>query len=100
VDDKIIKRANEEGVTAAEISERYIKECLKDLEGLNVKPATKNPKATEEIDGMIEMISTLIEKGMPMRKTVPFISEPEVLKNTVSYPKRILTNWKPEAVLR
>lgn len=68
VDDKIIKRANEEGVTAAEISERYIKECLKDLEGLNVKPATKNPKATEEIDGMIEMISTLIEKGHAYEK--------------------------------
>ena len=63
VDDKIIKRANEEGVTAAEISERYIKEARIDMEGLNVLPATKNPKATEEIDGMIEMIEELINKG-------------------------------------
>ncbi len=63
VDDKIIKKANEEGVSAAEISERYIQEFKKDTEALNVKQATSNPKATEEIDGMIEMISTLIEKG-------------------------------------
>lgn len=63
VDDKIIKRANEEGVSATEISERYIEECHKDLDGLNVKPASSNPKATEEIEGMIEMISTLIQKG-------------------------------------
>ena len=63
VDDKIIKKANEEGVSAAEISERYIEECKKDMEALNIKPATKNPKATEEINGMIEMIQTLIDKG-------------------------------------
>ncbi|MBS7008267.1 cysteine--tRNA ligase [Anaerostipes sp.] len=63
VDDKIIKKANEEGVSATEIAERYIAECKKDMEGLNVKPATHQPKATEEIDGMIRMIETLIEKG-------------------------------------
>lgn len=63
VDDKIIKKANEEGVSATEISERYIKECKKDMEALNIMPATKHPKATEEIDGMIDMIKTLIEKG-------------------------------------
>ncbi|MBQ7564366.1 MAG: cysteine--tRNA ligase [Lachnospiraceae bacterium] len=63
VDDKIIKAAKEEGVDASVISERYIKECKKDMEGLNVKPATTHPKATEEIDGMIGMIGTLIEKG-------------------------------------
>lgn len=63
VDDKIIKKANEEGVSATEIAERYIEECKKDMEGLNVKPATHQPKATEEIDGMIRMIVTLIEKG-------------------------------------
>ncbi len=63
VDDKIIKAAGEEGVDASVISERYIKECKKDMEGLNVKPATVHPKATEEIDGMIEMISALIDKG-------------------------------------
>ena len=63
VDDKIIKKANEEGVTPEEISTRYIMECKKDMEGMNVKPATIHPLATQEIDGMIEMIQTLIEKG-------------------------------------
>lgn len=63
VDDKIIKKAIEEGVEASVISERYINECKKDMEGMNVKPATKNPLATEEICGMLDMIETLIEKG-------------------------------------
>lgn len=63
VDDKIIKKANEEGVDAAEISTRYIAECKKDMEGMNIKPATTHPLATEEIDGMLEMIGTLIDKG-------------------------------------
>ncbi len=63
VDDKIIKKAIEEGVSSEEISLRYIEECKKDMEGMNVKPATIHPLATEEIDGMIDMISTLIEKG-------------------------------------
>ena len=68
VDDKIIRKANEEGVTADEISKRYIEECKKDMEGMNIKPATKNPLATEEIGGMIDMISTLIEKGYAYEK--------------------------------
>ena len=68
VDDKIIKKANEEGVTAEEISKRYIEECKKDMEGMNVKPATKNPLATEEIGGMIDMIQTLIDKGYAYEK--------------------------------
>ena len=63
VDDKIIKKANEEGVTATEIAERYIKECKQDMEALNIKPATHQPRATEEIGGMIKMIQTLIAKG-------------------------------------
>ena len=63
VDDKIIKKANEENLPANEISERYIAECKKDMEGMNVMPATTHPKATEEIDGMIDMIGDLIEKG-------------------------------------
>lgn len=63
VDDKIIKAANEEGVSPEEIAGRYIAECKKDMESLNVKEATKHPLATEEIDGMIEMIDTLIQKG-------------------------------------
>ena len=63
VDDKIIKKAIEEGVSPEEVSGRYIEECKKDMEGMNVKPATKNPLATEEIGGMIDMIQTLIDKG-------------------------------------
>ncbi|MDO5382275.1 MAG: cysteine--tRNA ligase [Eubacteriales bacterium] len=68
VDDKIIKKAIEEGVTAQEISERYIAECKKDMEGMNIKPATTHPLATREIDGMIDMISTLIDKGYAYEK--------------------------------
>ncbi len=63
VDDKIIKKAIEEGVDASVISQRYIEECKKDMEALNVKPATKHPLATEEICGMLDMIGTLMEKG-------------------------------------
>lgn len=63
VDDKIIKRANEEGVDASVISERYIAEVKKDMAALNVREATTHPKATEEIPDMIEMVKTLIEKG-------------------------------------
>lgn len=63
VDDKIIKAANEEGVTSDVISIRYIAECKKDMSGMNVKPATKHPLATEEIGGMIDLIQTLIDKG-------------------------------------
>lgn len=63
VDDKIIKAAQEEGVDSSVISTRYIAECKKDMEGMNVMPATTHPLATQEIDGMIEMISGLIEKG-------------------------------------
>lgn len=63
VDDKIIAKAIEEGVPAQEISERYIRECKQDMADLNVKPATTHPQATQEIDGMIGMISTLMEKG-------------------------------------
>ncbi len=63
VDDKIIKKAQEEGVDSEVISRRYIEECKKDMAGMNVKPATTHPLATQEIDGMRKMIHTLIEKG-------------------------------------
>ncbi|MBQ9388485.1 MAG: cysteine--tRNA ligase [Lachnospiraceae bacterium] len=68
VDDKIIKAANEEGVDASVISERYIEECKKDMAGMGVRPATVHPKATEEIDGMIKMVAGLIEKGFAYEK--------------------------------
>lgn len=63
VDDKIIKKAVEEGVSAQEISQRYIEECKKDMAAMNVRPATVHPLATQEISGMLEMISTLVDKG-------------------------------------
>ncbi|MBQ3601088.1 MAG: cysteine--tRNA ligase [Lachnospiraceae bacterium] len=68
VDDKIIKKAIEEGVSSETISERYIQAVREDMEALNIKQATKNPKATEEIDGMIAMIDELIKKGHAYEK--------------------------------
>ena len=67
VDDKIIKKAIEEGVEADVISKRYIEECKKDMEAMNVKPATTHPLATNEICGMLDMIQTLIDKGYAYR---------------------------------
>ncbi len=63
VDDKIIKRANEEGITFEEVSEKYIKEFWTDAHGLNFKDADVHPKATENIDEIIEIIKSLEEKG-------------------------------------
>ena len=63
VDDKIIKRANEEGLTFSEVSEKYINEFWTDAKGLNFKEASVHPKATENIEEIIEIISTLIDKG-------------------------------------
>ena len=63
VDDKIIKRANEEGISFDEVSEKYIKEFWTDAHGLNFKDATVHPKATENIDEIIDIIKTLIDKG-------------------------------------
>ena len=63
VDDKIIKESIQENKSAQDVAEFYIAECKKDMKAMNIMPATKNPRATEEIDGMIEMIQTLIDKG-------------------------------------
>jgi len=63
IDDKIIKRANEEGVDAIVISEKYIKEAERDMKNLNVKEATSHPKATEEINSIVNAIQVLIVKG-------------------------------------
>ena len=63
VDDKIINRAKEEGMTAPEISEKYIAEYFKDTKALNIHPATTHPRVSENIQQIIEFISTLIEKG-------------------------------------
>lgn len=63
VDDKIIRRANEEGLSFSEVSEKYIKEFWTDAHGLNFKDATHHPKATENIPEIIDIIKNLIEKG-------------------------------------
>ena len=68
VDDKIIKRSNEEGVPSIEISEKFIGECKKDMEALNVRLATTHPQATQEIPEMIQMVQTLIDKGHAYEK--------------------------------
>lgn len=67
IDDKIIKRANEEGTTYDVISKKYIEEFWTDANGLNFKKATVHPKATENIDEIIKLISTLVEKGYAYR---------------------------------
>lgn len=63
IDDKLINKANEEGITVPQVAERYIKEFFIDSTGLNIKKATTHPRATENIDEIIGIISTLVEKG-------------------------------------
>ena len=63
IDDKLIRKANEEGITVKEVAERYIKEFWVDAKGLNVREATVHPKATENIDEIIRIISELEERG-------------------------------------
>ncbi len=68
IDDKLIKKANEEGITVAQVAQRYIQEYKTDAEGLGVRPATYHPKATENIDTIIEVVKTLIDKGFAYEK--------------------------------
>ncbi len=63
IDDKIIRRANEDGTDYKTVSEKYIEEFWTDAKGMNVREATVHPKATENIDEIINIVSTLIEKG-------------------------------------
>jgi len=63
VDDKIIKKANEEGVSASEVSERFIAEYRKDAQGLNVREATVHPQVTKSMDMIIDLVKELVEKG-------------------------------------
>ena len=63
IDDKLIRKANEEGITVPEVAERYIKEFWTDAKGLNIREATVHPRATENIDEIQRIISVLVEKG-------------------------------------
>ncbi|NLV86257.1 MAG: cysteine--tRNA ligase [Clostridiales bacterium] len=80
VDDKIIKRANEENVSPQEISEKFIEEYIKDTEALGVRPATIQPKATENIAEIIELIETLVDNGSA------YVSGGDVYFRTESFP--------------
>jgi len=64
IDDKMIKRANEEGITVRELADRFITEYFKDADGLNIQRATVHPRATETMDEIIAIIKTLEEKGL------------------------------------
>lgn len=63
IDDKMIKRANEEGITVKELGERFIKEYFEDAQAIGVRPATVHPKATENIDAIIDVVQKLIDNG-------------------------------------
>lgn len=63
IDDKLINKANEEGITVKEVAERYIEEYLTDTNGLGIRPASIHPRATENIDTIIDMVKTLEDKG-------------------------------------
>ena len=86
VDDKIIKHANEEGVTSDQIAEKYIAEYWKDVTALGVRPATVHPKATENIGPIIKIIKTLVERAMPTRSTATCTTAPRSSRATASSP--------------
>ncbi|MCJ7856593.1 cysteine--tRNA ligase [Lachnospiraceae bacterium NSJ-143] len=81
VDDKIIKKANEEHSSMEEVSNRFIKEAFTDADGLNVKRATHHPRVTEEMDNIIEMIKTLVENGYA------YENDGTVYYNTKQFPE-------------
>ncbi len=81
IDDKMIKKANEENTTVKDIAEKYIGEYFTDARGLNIKEATCHPKATENIDAIIEIITSLIEKGYAYEVEGDVYFEVEKCKN-------------------
>lgn len=99
IDDKIIKRANEEGKTYQEISETYIKEFWTDAKGLNVREASVHPRATENIDEIIDIIRTLEEKGYATQSTVMCISVPARTRVTASCLTSLLKTWRAALAL-
>ena len=85
IDDKVINKANEEGVDFNTIAERYIKEYYVDAQGLGVKKASVHPRATETMDAIIDIVERLIETATPMlRRTATFTSAPSPSRSTAS----------------
>jgi len=91
VDDKIIQRANLEGVDPFVLAERYMREFDQHLKDLNVLPATVYPRATQEIDHIIEMVQGLIEKGYATKRMVTFIFKSPAMMITAS---SLAGSWK------
>jgi cysteinyl-tRNA synthetase len=81
IDDKMIKRANEEGITVKELGDRFIEEYFKDADALNIKRADVHPRATEHIDDIIEFIKVLIEKGYA------YVVDGDVYFSAKSFPR-------------
>ena len=81
VDDKILARAREEGISSLEVGEKYISEYFRDAESLGVKKATHHPRVTENIDGIIELVATLIEKGFAYEQDGDVYYDTEAFKD-------------------
>ena len=108
IDDKMIRAANEQGITVKELGEHFIAEYFKDAQALNVRPATVHPKATEHISDIIHLISELIEKGhaylaengasrSTMSKEIPWILRFGKRRNRVSLPGKAPLAWEGQA---
>lgn len=97
VDDKIIKKANEEGKDTMEIVDFYIEETLKDMHNLNVLPATVNPRVTSEMPQIIAMIETLIEKGFAYEVDGTVFFETESFAEYGKLSKKVLSELEAGA---
>ena len=90
IDDKLIKKANEEGITVPEVAERFIKEFWVDAKGLNVREATVHPRATENIDEIMRIISELVEKGYAYQAGGDVYFRSKKFENTASFRINLL----------
>lgn len=92
VDDKMINRANEMGITVAELAEKYIAEYYEDADALGIRRATVNPRATHEIPAIIEIIEELVKTATLMKPTATSTSACRASANMESSPSRALRN--------
>ena len=89
IDDKMIKKANEENITVKELGDRFIQEYYKDADGLNIKRATANPRATEYMDEIIQFVKDLIDKGYAYEVNGVYILIQNNSKNMENYQDKI-----------